>query len=163
VPSTLAPGTYFWTVVYSGDSANQPSTSPCGFETLTVAPPLLVHPGTASIALNLATLGVGCTTVPCTVAVTITRPPFLRADVAPHKGKSQPPPATLATGRVTIRKHGAQTVRLRLTAAGRRFVASHKGRVTLNATVAITIRGHTTMVKRRLTIKITKPSKRQPH
>jgi hypothetical protein len=101
--------------------------------------------------------------VPCTVAVTITRPAFLRADVTRHKGKTQPPVATLATGKVTIRKHGAQTVRLRLTAAGRRFVASHKGRVTLNATVAITIRGHTTMVKRRLTIKITKPSKRQPH
>jgi hypothetical protein len=163
VPSTLAPGTYFWTVVYSGDSANQPSTSPCGFETLTIAGPLLVSPGATSVALNLATLGIGCTTVPCTVAVTITRPAFLRADVARHAGKSQPPVAALATGRVTIRKNGAHTVRLRLTAAGRKFVASHKGRVTLNATVAITIHGHTTVVKRRLTIKITKPSRRQPH
>jgi hypothetical protein len=163
VPTTLAAGTYFWTVVYSGDGANQPSTSPCGSETLTIAGPLLVPPGTASVSLNLATLGIGCTKLPCTVAVTITRPPFLRADVTRQKGKGQPPRATLATGRVTIRKHGAQTVRLRLTAAGRRFVASHKGRVTLNATVAITIHGHTAVVKRHLTIKIAKPSRRQPH
>jgi hypothetical protein len=163
VPSTLAPGTYFWTVVYSGDSANQPSTSPCGFETLTIAGPLLVSPGATSVSLNLAALGISCTTVPCTVAVTITRPPFLRADVTRQNGKSQPPRATLATGTVTIRKHGAQMVRLRLTAAGRRFVASHKGRVTLNATVAITVHGHTAVVKRHLTIKIAKPSRRKPH
>jgi hypothetical protein len=159
VPTTLAPGTYFWTVVYSGDSANQPSTSPCGSETLTIAGPLLVPPGAASVSLNLGALGVGCTTVPCTVAVTITRLSFPQADVA---RKRQPPVVTLATGRVTIRKHGAQTVRLRLTPAGRRFVASHKGRVTLNATVAITTHGHTTVVRRHLTIKIAKPSRRQP-
>jgi hypothetical protein len=163
VPTTLAPDTYYWTVVYSGDGANQPSTSPCGSETLTIARPLLVSPGATSVSLNLAALGIGCTTLPCTVAVTITRPPFVRADVARDRGKSQPPVATLATGRVTIRKHGAQTVRLRLTAAGRRFVASHRGRVILTATVAITIHGHTTVVKRRLTIKIAKASNRQPH
>jgi hypothetical protein len=163
VPIKLAPGTYYWTAGYSGDTYNQPSVSPCGSETLTIARPLLVYQGTVSVSLNLATLGISCTTVPCTVAVTITRPRFLQADVARDKGNSPPPVATLATGRVTIRKNGAHTVRLRLTAAGRRFVASHKGRVTLNATAAITIHGHTTVVKRRLTIKIAKPSKRQPH
>jgi hypothetical protein len=163
VPIQLAPGTYYWTAGYSGDTYNQPSISPCGSETLTIARPLRVYPGAVSVSLNLATLGIGCTTVPCTVAVTITRPAFLRADLARHKGKSQPPVATLATGKVTIRKNGAHTVRLRLTVAGRRFVASHNGRVTLNATVAITIHGHTTVVKRRLTIKITKPSKRERH
>src|SRR5581483_919348 len=37
VPTQLAPGTYYWTVDYSGDADNAPSSSPCGAEVLTVA------------------------------------------------------------------------------------------------------------------------------
>jgi hypothetical protein len=36
---TLAPGTYYWQASYSGDEGNQPSTSPCGEEVLTVQAP----------------------------------------------------------------------------------------------------------------------------
>src|SRR5581483_7965815 len=39
VPTQLAPGTYYWTVDYSGDADNQPSSSACGDEVLTVLPP----------------------------------------------------------------------------------------------------------------------------
>src|SRR6185437_5879683 len=36
VNTILAAGTYYWTAAYSGDSRNDPSSSPCGAETLTV-------------------------------------------------------------------------------------------------------------------------------
>jgi hypothetical protein len=50
-------------------------------------------------------------------------------------------------------------VRLRVTAAGRSFVASHNDRVTVIAAMAMRIAGHTTTVKQRLKIKIAKTSK----
>jgi hypothetical protein len=37
--ASLAPGTYYWQASYSGDSQNQPSTSPCGSEVLHVQTP----------------------------------------------------------------------------------------------------------------------------
>jgi hypothetical protein len=41
----LTPGTYYWRAVYSGDSLNQPSSSPCGSETEVVAGEAPVAPG----------------------------------------------------------------------------------------------------------------------
>jgi hypothetical protein len=160
VPTQLAPGTYYWTVAYSGDSDNQPSTSPCGSEVLTVQPARVLTYG-AFLSAQALTLNMTCIVLPCTAMVTITLPAALRASAPHRKGKSKPPVITLARGRVTIRKHGAQTVRLRLTAAGRRFAASHNGKVTVTAAVAITSARHTTVASQRLKLKITKQSKRQ--
>jgi hypothetical protein len=39
VTSALPAGTYYWRASYSGDSTNEPSTSACGSEVLTVTPP----------------------------------------------------------------------------------------------------------------------------
>jgi hypothetical protein len=158
VPTQLAAGTYYWTVSYSGDSANQPTTSPCGSETLTVAA-FLISPFGAFLSAQSLTLNMGCIVLPCTVRITITLLAPLTASEARQKAKTKPPVITLARGKVTIRKHGAQTVRLRLTAAGRRFAASHNGQVTVTAAVAMTIHGHIRVVNQRLKIKIRKPSK----
>jgi hypothetical protein len=95
------------------------------------------------------------------VRITITLPVPLAISDVRQNGKNKPRVITLARGRVTIRKHGAQTVSLRLTAAGRKFVASHKGRVTATVAVAMTIHGHARVVKQRLRIKITKASNHQ--
>jgi hypothetical protein len=73
--------------------------------------------------------------------------------------KSKRPIISLARGTVTIRKHRVQKITLQLTSAGRRFIASHHGRVNATATIATTIRGHTTVVKNRLTLRIAKPPK----
>jgi hypothetical protein len=82
---------------------------------------------------------------------TITRPPALSATAT-----TKPGVVTLASGRVTLRRGGAKTVRLHLTAAGRRFAVSHHGKITLIAAVAVTVRGHTSVVKERLTTTITR-------
>jgi hypothetical protein len=103
----------------------------------------------------------GCLVLPCTVRITITLLAPLTAGEARQKATTKPSVITLARGKVTIRKHGAQTVRLRVTPAGRRFVASHAGHLTVNAALAMTIGGRTRVVKQRLKIKIMKPSKRQ--
>jgi hypothetical protein len=160
VPTQLAPGTYYWTVSYSGDGANQPTTSPCGAETLTVAA-FQISPFGAFISAQSLTLNMGCIVLPCTVRITISLHAPLTASDARQKAKTKPPVITLARGKVTIRKHGMHTVRLRLTAAGRRFAASHNGQVTVTAAMAMTIHGHTRVVNQRLNIKILKPSKRR--
>jgi hypothetical protein len=160
VPTTLAPGSYYWTVSYSGDGANQPTTSPCGSEVLTVAA-FRISPLGASISAQSLTLNMGCTVLPCTLRITVTFVAPPRARDARQKAKRKPLVVVLARGIVTIRKHGAQTVRLRLTAAGRRFAASHNGQVTVITAVAMTIHGHVRVVNQRVKIKIIKPSKRK--
>jgi ELWxxDGT repeat protein len=157
----LASGTYYWTAVYSGKLPS--SASPCGAETLTVMPPLWSLTPSAVVTFRAVTLTLGCTTVPCTLTVKITVPAGLRASAARKHRKTKPPVITLARGTVTIRKHGPHPVRLRLTAAGRRFITAHRGRLTVNVVIAMTSRGHTTAVSQRITIKITKTRKSQPH
>jgi hypothetical protein len=154
------PGTYYWTVAYEGDSSNLPSSTACGDQTLTVLP-FRISPYGGLISNQALTLTMGCTVPPCTVRITITLNARLRAGDARQKAKSKPPVITLARGKVTIRKHGTQTVQLRLTAAGRRFVASHNGQVTVNAALAMTIRGHATVLNQRLKLKLRKPSTRK--
>jgi hypothetical protein len=158
VPTQLAPDTYYWTVSYSGDSANQPTTSACGSEVLTVAA-FQISPFGAVISPQSLTLNVGCILLPCTARITVTLFAPLTASDARQAAKTKPPVITLARGRVTIRRHGPQAVRLRLTGAGRRFAASHHGRVTVTAAVAMTVHGRTRVVRQRLKLKIMKPSK----
>jgi hypothetical protein len=102
-----------------------------------------------------------CTAPPCTARITITFLAPLTASDARQKTNRKPPAITLARGAVTIRNRGPRTVRLRLTAAGRRFVASHHGQVIVNAAVAMTIHGHTRVLHQRLKIKIMKPRRRR--
>jgi hypothetical protein len=45
-----APGTYFWQAAYSGDSLNNPVTSPCGTEVETVTSP--INPTTVTTSLS---------------------------------------------------------------------------------------------------------------
>jgi hypothetical protein len=160
VTQQLAPGTYYWTAAYSGNSAYQPSTSPCGSQTLTIAPVRILR-AAATIAAQVLTLTTSCTAPPCTARITITLLAPPPASDARKQARIKPPVITLARGKVTIRKRGKHTVRLRPTAAGRRFVASHDGQVTVNAALTMTIAGHARVLKQHLKLKIIKPSKHQ--
>jgi hypothetical protein len=160
ITQQLSSGDYYWTVAYSGDGTHQPSNSPCGSEKLTVAPVRILS-RLGVISPQALTLTMSCTAPLCSARITVTLLAPLRASHARQQAQRKPPVITLARGTVTIRRHSPQTVRLRLTAAGRRFVASHNGQVTVNAAVATTIHGHTRVLNQRLKIKITKPSKRK--
>jgi hypothetical protein len=87
---------------------------------------------------------------------------LLASDVR-RNGKSKPRIVTLARGSVTIRKHGRQNVTLRLTPAGRRFVAAHGVRVAVTAVIDMTVNGRTRVIKTPLTLKIKKPSTHRKH
>jgi hypothetical protein len=157
VPTQLAPGTYYWTVSYTGDGANQSTTSTCGSEVLTVAR-FRISPNGPILSAQSLTLEMSCTVL-CRLRVTITLPASLGASDARQNARSKALGITLARGTVTIRKRGLHRVRLHVTPAGRKFVVSHKGRVTVTVAVAMTIHGHTSVVKQLLTIKITKTRK----
>jgi hypothetical protein len=154
VPIQLPPDTYYWTVSYSGDASNQPSTSTCGSEVLTVAR-FRISPNGPFLSAQSLTLEMSCTAL-CRLTVTVSLP---GASAAQQIARSKPRVITLARGTVTIRKRGLHRVRLRLTAAGRKFVASHKGHVTVTVSVAMTSHRHTSVVKQRLTVKIKQTSK----
>jgi hypothetical protein len=81
-----APGTYYWTASYSGDGANQPSTSGCGAETVTV--PATSTTTTLSTSLSGGGSKGTSITVPSGTAVT---------DAATLSGAN----ASSATGTVT--------------------------------------------------------------
>src|SRR5581483_11532875 len=98
VPTQLTPGTYYWTVAYSGDSDNQPSTSPCGSETLTVQPAQILTYG-AFLFNQALTLNMTCIVLPCTARVTVTLPAGLLATDARQKGKRTQRVVTRARGR----------------------------------------------------------------
>jgi hypothetical protein len=152
----LAPGTYYWYVRYFGDiSYRATNLLPCGSQRFTVTSPIS---GPAVSTATAVTLPLTCPVAVCRLRITMTvRAPALAID-ARKTGKRKPPVITLAGGTVTIRKRAKQQVTLRLTSAGRKFVASHHGRVTVTAKIATTINGHTRTLTRRLTLKIAMPS-----
>jgi hypothetical protein len=159
VTQRLPSGIYYWTAAYSDGSQPQPTTSPCGSETLTIGSPPRIVTRSAFISVRSVTLPISCTVLPCRLTVTLTLPPVLGASDARATGKRNHLGITLARGTATIRKHGAQTVRLRVTPAGRRFVSSHRGRATVIAAIAMRLGGHTTITKQRFKIKIAKTGK----
>jgi hypothetical protein len=161
----LAPGTYYWIDIYNGDISYYGNQSDCGGQRLIVTSPI---GGPASSGGTAVTLSLSCPVASCRFRVAITagfqaRRGLPLATDARHRGKRNPPVITLARGTVTIRKGSAQQVTLRLTSAGRRFVASHHGRVSATVTIATTINGHTSVLKSRLTLKIANPGKPKPH
>jgi hypothetical protein len=118
--------------------------------------PLQIFPRGGFLFPRTAALRIKCTVLPCRLRVTVNFPVSLRAGEARQHATGKPRVITLARGAITVKTHRLHTVRLRLTAAGRRFVAFHTGRVTVTVAVAMTIRGHTHRTKQRLTLTIAK-------
>ncbi|HEX3957834.1 MAG TPA: Ig-like domain-containing protein [Trebonia sp.] len=83
VPSSSAeilsnPGTYYWTASYSGDGANQPSTSSCGAETATVPPTTT----TTTLSTSLSGGGASGASITVPSSTAITDQSILQAQVA---------------------------------------------------------------------------------
>jgi hypothetical protein len=131
VISALAPGTYYWSDDYSGDATNQPGTSACGSEVLTVTPAATAG-GTATSTSTTITLTITCSG-PCTVTITITVPSGPAADVASAARKSKP--ITIATGKFSMSHRGKKKLTLKLTKQGKTLVKKHHGKLT--ATIAL--------------------------
>lgn len=71
VTTVLAPGTYYWQAIYSGDVENEGAASSCGKEKLTVTAGTVVS-NQASTDGKQLTLTAGCAVVPCTLKVLVT-------------------------------------------------------------------------------------------
>lgn len=123
---------------------------------------IFAQPFTAADAISPASVGatatsngatvvvtIVCASLPCTLTITVVSSTItlLHATTARHR----PPSVVLAKGRVTLRK--GRTVTLRLTAAGRRYLSHHSGRLKVGATIAETLEHHTVVTKRNLTLR----------
>ncbi len=106
--------------------------------------------GVATSTSTTVTITVSCTSVPCTVTITIT---VSEASTA-RKGHGKPKQTTLASGKFTIHKHGANKLRLHLTRAGRKLLSRHHGRLRATLLASEKVGGHT--------VKTTKPIKIKP-
>jgi hypothetical protein len=105
------------------------------------------------------TVTVTCTSLPCTVTITITSSTVtVTTSSVGLKKKKKPKNVTLAKGKFTITKSGAHKLSVKLTGAGKKFLASKKGHVKVGSTIAETVQKHTTLTKRNLTLAI-KPKK----
>jgi hypothetical protein len=109
VTNVLAPGTYYWQAIYSGDLANAGAASSCGPEKLTVTPGTVVSNQASSNGKTLQ-LTLGCTVVPCTLAIKVTVTERVAvpasADLASKKVRKRfrNKTVTVAIESVTIRK-----------------------------------------------------------
>lgn len=107
------------------------------------------HVESAATATSTSvTVTITCASVPCTVTITIT----ISGASAARKGHGKPRKITLAGGRFTIRKHGAQRLSLRLTKEGRKLLGRHHGRLTASLLAVEKLNGHTLQTTK--TIKI---------
>jgi hypothetical protein len=115
-----------------------------------VVPPSIGGAGTATS--TSVTLTITCASTPCTVTVTITIDPVVTASTAKKKNKPHHTTITLATGRFTIRSKGSKKLKVGLSKAGRKFLATHHG--SLKATVLISEKTKSGAVLATRTIKI---------
>jgi hypothetical protein len=114
---------------------------------------------------STVTVNVTCASFPCTVTITLTAPETVvvnahTAAVAARKGKKKTKIVTLGKGKFTITKSGPKKLAVRLSGAGKKFLASKKGHVKINGVFSETVQKHTTQTKRTLTL--TLPKKKSP-
>jgi carbon monoxide dehydrogenase subunit G len=112
--------------------------------------------GSATDNGTTITVTVTCSSLPCTITITITSNSVSvkTASVTHRKRKN----VVLAKGRFRITKAGARKLAVKLTPAGKRFLASKKGHVKVGSIVAQTAGKHTKLTQRNLRLTI-KPKK----
>jgi hypothetical protein len=155
--SALSPGKYYWQAQYSGDVSNKPVTSVCGTEVLTVTSAVTI-PAHGSSNGNAITVPIGCkssSTCKLTVAITETE---LVKDVRFTKNKKHEKTISLASGKFTVKSGKTNKLAIRLTRAGKRALASHKGH--LKASILVSDKTAGGVVKVSQTISITTVKKK---
>jgi hypothetical protein len=108
--------------------------------------------GSATDNGTTITVTVTCTSLPCTITITITSNSVsvTTASVAHKKHKN----VVLATGRFRITKAGAHKLGVKLTPAGKKFLASKKGHLKVGSVISQSVGKHTKVTARNLTLTI---------
>jgi hypothetical protein len=105
------------------------------------------------------TVTVTCTSLPCTITITITSSTVTVTTSSSALKKHQPKSVTLAKGKFRITKSGAHRLAVKLTPAGKKFLASKAGHIKVGSTIKETVAKHTKVSARNLRLTI-KPAKR---
>jgi hypothetical protein len=142
-----------------------------GWATWTNNGSVLAQPFQAADAISPASVGGGatdngttvtvtvtCTSLPCTITITITSSTVTVHTSAVALKKRKPKNVTLAKGKFTITKSGAHKLAVKLTGAGKRFLASKRGHIKVGSTITETVAKHSKVSARNLTLTI-KPKK----
>jgi hypothetical protein len=121
--------------------------------------------GGATTDGSTVTVNVTCASFPCTVTITLTAPETVvvnahTAAVAAKKGKKRTKIVTLGKGKFTITKGGGKKLSVKLSGAGKKFLASKHGHIKISGLFAETVQKRTTKTKRTLTLTI-KPAKKR--
>jgi hypothetical protein len=156
ISSGLASGTYYWKAAYSGDALNDPSTSACGSEVLTVAGPPKASESATSTESTVS-VNVTCASFPCTITMTLTAPETVVVHAArvAKKKKSKSKTIVLAKGTFTI--SGPKKLTLRLSKIGKQVFAAHHGRLKASLLLSEKLDGHTLQNTTTLEITPAKP------
>jgi hypothetical protein len=108
--------------------------------------------GSATDNGTTITVTATCSSLPCTITITITSNSVsvTTASVALRKARN----VTLARGKFTITKAGAHKLAVKLTPAGKKFLAAKKSHVKVGSVVSETVGKHTRLTQRNLTLAI---------
>jgi hypothetical protein len=103
-------------------------------------------------------IDVTCTTFPCTVTITLTSPGTVTIKAGTARvGGRRTKAITVGKGRFTIRKKGSHKLAIKLSKAGRAYLAKRHGKVKLNVSLTERASGHSVVTKRTVSVKLTKP------
>ncbi|MFZ0043796.1 MAG: hypothetical protein WAK93_20975 [Solirubrobacteraceae bacterium] len=176
VSQLLAPGKYYWRAVYSGNAGNAqgakgnlPASTACGSEELAIGVPNTVAANATSNGKTVI-ISVSCATFPCTVTLTLTASETVtvKADAqvakktkAKAKAKAKKKKKTITLGKATFKLKKKGKVALKLSKAGRSYLAKRKGKVKLNLAVSQRIGAHAVVSKHTLTVKVSHPKKKK--
>ena len=148
VAKVLAPGTYYWQALYSGNATNVPAASACGSEVLTIVPAASIGGGATSNG-STVTITVSCVSTPCTVTVTIT---FVQTSHTTRAVSAKNKTVTIATGTFTINKAGKQKLAVKLTKAGKTLLKKKHGHLKAKALVSTKVDGQVQKVSKTIHI-----------
>jgi hypothetical protein len=105
------------------------------------------------------TVTVTCASLPCTITITITSSTVTVTTSSVALKKHRPKSVTLAKGKFRITKSGAHRLAVKLTPAGKKFLASKAGHIKVGSTIKETVAKHTKVSARNLRLTI-KPAKK---
>jgi hypothetical protein len=103
------------------------------------------------------TVTVTCSSLPCTITITITSNSVTVKTASAARAARN---IILARGKFTITKAGAHKLAVKLTAAGKKFLAAKKGRIRVGSVITETVGKHTRTTQRNLTLTIKRKKRR---
>jgi hypothetical protein len=108
--------------------------------------------GSATDNGTTITVTVTCSSLPCTITITITSNSVTVTTASVPRKKTKN--VVLAKGRFRITKAGGHKLALKLTPAGKRFLAAKKGHLKVGSVISQSVGKHTKVSQRNLTLTI---------